>query len=295
MTATQDTAPPAWDENEACRLARELIEDDKRMTPDPWVAEYDSLYHRSDDDGTVLLADFQDNACMQDDIAVARVRNNLRATAEQLVAAISTIAALHNKINELRCQLIMVPARMILNAIPVPLEPQLKWPWPPGQALPCDRLHAFADGELPAQVAEQMRDHLRTCSICDRELRDIITIKAQLSTCASAPTTGGGAPEPPWDELDPGIRETVRMCWEAGFHTVDSGDGSKADTIEGALAVPHVVMRCPPEILLRESRRLHALAVERGTASAIPNAPLVEATYSPDDDVGLLTLYGRLP
>lgn len=31
--------------------------------------------------------------------------------------------------------------------------------------------------------------------------------------------------EPPWDELDPGIRGVVRALWEMGFDTTDSGDG----------------------------------------------------------------------
>ena len=31
--------------------------------------------------------------------------------------------------------------------------------------------------------------------------------------------------EPPWQYLDPGIRAAVRVLWDAGFATTDSGDG----------------------------------------------------------------------
>lgn len=49
--------------------------------------------------------------------------------------------------------------------------------------------------------------------------------------------------EPPYDELDPGIRETVRWLFEHGFNPCDSGDGvSKIGTLPGALDQPHVFM-----------------------------------------------------
>lgn len=101
--------------------------------------------------------------------------------------------------------------------------------------------------------------------------------------------------EPPWDDLDPGIRDTVRWCWDNGFEPTDSGDGSKAAWMEGALDVPHVFMQCIPDDLIDESRRLWRLATDVGLVKANDEAPMVEASYSPDDGVAILTLYGRLP
>jgi hypothetical protein len=51
--------------------------------------------------------------------------------------------------------------------------------------------------------------------------------------------------EPPWDELDPGIVGVVRMLFDAGFATTDSGDGvsKRGSGMEGVLPMPHVVVR----------------------------------------------------
>ncbi len=43
-----------------------------------------------------------------------------------------------------------------------------------------------------------------------------------------------------YDDLDPGIRDVVRAINDWGWRTVDSGDGSKAGTMECALDHPHV-------------------------------------------------------
>lgn len=43
-----------------------------------------------------------------------------------------------------------------------------------------------------------------------------------------------------YDALDPGIRDVVRAISEWGWKTCDSGDGSKAGTMECALDHPHV-------------------------------------------------------
>lgn len=104
--------------------------------------------------------------------------------------------------------------------------------------------------------------------------------------------------EPTWDELDDGIRETVRFLWDAGFNPVDSGDGRRLGAkqdMDGALDVPHVFMRCHGDALVDESRRLWRLAMNAGVIEANENGPLVEATYSPDDGVAIIVLYGRLP
>jgi len=73
---------------------------------------------------------------------------------------------------------------------------------------------------------------------------------------------------PPWDELDPGIRGTVRWLYEHGFSPTDSGDGKAKFGEEGhpcgcALHKPHVFMVCGPDIML-EVDRLNDLLLGRG-------------------------------
>lgn len=114
-------------------------------------------------------------------------------------------------------------------------------------------------------------------------------------------TSGAGAriagerTEPPWPELDDGIRETVRALWLAGFEPTDSGDGSKANTMECALDVTHVFMRCEPGAVVAEAQRLLALVATWGERFAGPAAgPAVQACYLPVDDVAVIELYGTL-
>lgn len=47
--------------------------------------------------------------------------------------------------------------------------------------------------------------------------------------------------------LDPGIRKTVLWLNSLGFVTCDSGDGSKAETMECARDYPHVVVTVEDE------------------------------------------------
>ncbi len=49
-----------------------------------------------------------------------------------------------------------------------------------------------------------------------------------------------------YDQLDPGIRQTVRLIHEFGFETTDSGDGiTKIGVMECALPFAHVVIKVP--------------------------------------------------
>jgi hypothetical protein len=81
-------AAPAIDPALCRRLAMECSEDDARMSPAPWTVEADVVH--SDGDG---IAEFTGEAMIEDDIAVARVRNNLAAIAAQLLAAAGLAAA----------------------------------------------------------------------------------------------------------------------------------------------------------------------------------------------------------
>jgi hypothetical protein len=100
--------------------------------------------------------------------------------------------------------------------------------------------------------------------------------------------------EPPWDELDVGICETVRWLWTLGFQPTDSGDGKKQGDkagMIGVLEVPHVFMICAPSELHDEADRLY---------NACGNVPgwfdsddaSIQATYFPVDNICVLELYG---
>jgi len=98
--------------------------------------------------------------------------------------------------------------------------------------------------------------------------------------------------EPPWAEIDAGIRETVRALWRAGFTPTDSGDGCKVG-MDCSLDVPHVFLRCEPGQLVAESSRLQALVTSWGLpAAGADGAPLVQASYAPADGVAVLMLCG---
>src|SRR5882672_6019684 len=99
--------------------------------------------------------------------------------------------------------------------------------------------------------------------------------------------------EPPWSALDTGIRATVRLLWDAGFVTTDSGDGTKED-MACAIGVPHVFMRCDPAVLVVEARRLAYFATSHRLVAAEGYGSAVQATYSPADGVAMLMLFGTL-
>lgn len=77
-----------------------------------------------------------------------------------------------------------------------------------------------------------------------------------------------------YDQLDPGIRDTVALLRAAGFETSDSGDGeskSAEDYASGeAIPFPHVAARTTPQTMLVDAERMFALLGEPWQ---------VEATY----------------
>jgi hypothetical protein len=76
-----------------------------------------------------------------------------------------------------------------------------------------------------------------------------------------------------YDALDPGIRETVRLCRQKGFHTTDSGDGVSKPEAGRVFPFPHVVATLPCCDIV-EAHRLQALLGPDWT---------VELTYSTKD------------
>lgn len=76
--------------------------------------------------------------------------------------------------------------------------------------------------------------------------------------------------EPPWDDLDPGIVELVRLMWDAGFTPTDSGDGvskvgGSMDGDDGCVIPrPHVALSVDRLDLLVETDRAIAVLEASG-------------------------------
>ena len=106
----------------------------------------------------------------------------------------------------------------------------------------------------------------------------------------------GARPEPPWPDLDPGIRGTVHWLWSHGFRPTDSGDGrSKLKhglPLEdiGALDFPHVFCLVEARAaLIDEADRLDKLICDRMDIAY--GCGHVEVAYSPGGP-GLVMLRG---
>jgi len=98
-------------------------------------------------------------------------------------------------------------------------------------------------------------------------------------------------------ELDPKIRRTVKWLRSQGYDTCDSGDGSKAGTMECAMSVPNVFMDVEKPIdVISEADRLHALLLPLLGEPEVSeeNGPswMVQTNYSPFDGIALIELYG---
>ena len=93
-----------------------------------------------------------------------------------------------------------------------------------------------------------------------------------------------------YQQLDPGIRDTVRRLRAAGYQTTDSGDGRSKpqawfDSGE-ALPFPHVFIVLPPEewdSLLLHAGRVFALLGDQWR---------VEATFCPNDGMVIIACIG---
>lgn len=93
-----------------------------------------------------------------------------------------------------------------------------------------------------------------------------------------------------YDKLDPGIRATVRRIHSWGFSTTDSGDGvtKPAAGDEDALDEPHIHILVDPERGIAEAARLR-MCLSMHSLSTVGH---IQFTYSPDDGIGILSLYG---
>lgn len=159
-----------------------------------------------------------------------------------------------------------------------------------------DKYPTCPRGKVPLSVKDPTAQDLlweyaqRRRSV-DAEFSD--DLETAVLAAGYRPAQDGIRTEPPWDDLDPGIRDTVRALWDAGYEPTDSGDGSKAGTMECAIEVAHVFMRCDPADLVRRAGELLIL-VSDWPESGDYNGNRVEASYSPSDGIGVLSLFGCL-
>lgn len=106
-----------------------------------------------------------------------------------------------------------------------------------------------------------------------------------------------------YNQLDPGIRDTVGWLWANGFETCDSGDGVSKFTdprwlVDGQvpdeiLDFPHVVIRVIPEELVSEADRLLYLLAGQGVEVdpvGLEGSPSVQASYDPANGIAVLLL-----
>ena len=82
-----------------------------------------------------------------------------------------------------------------------------------------------------------------------------------------------------YEQLDPGVREVVRLLHQHGFVTTDSGDGVSKPQDEIEIPSPHVVCTVKPAYLLNEADNLAGLLGSEWT---------VEATYYPGNPIAIL-------
>lgn len=99
------------------------------------------------------------------------------------------------------------------------------------------------------------------------------------------------------EQLDSGIRETVRKLRSHGFNTTDSGDGKTKG--EDGRPVPHVVIVVQHEHAVLETRRVE-MYLRRWGLNPVPRPPsddllgdrdvVVELSYNPAEPVAVIVI-----
>jgi hypothetical protein len=110
--------------------------------------------------------------------------------------------------------------------------------------------------------------------------------------------------EPNYDEIDPGVREAVRLLRSFGFETTDSGDGTHKATLgwepETFVPYPHVMIRVAPGQLEFECRRLRSYLTSAGV-TVVPSGHgnpdgehdvSIQGLFDPADESGVIVVEG---
>ena len=94
-----------------------------------------------------------------------------------------------------------------------------------------------------------------------------------------------------YDDLDPGIRETVRWLHGHGFLTCDSGDGMSKGDMECAMPFPNVSMIVSRDDMCSEADRLYGLLQCVGVQEqGLGFAPCIQSSYDPANGIAVLTM-----
>lgn len=93
-----------------------------------------------------------------------------------------------------------------------------------------------------------------------------------------------------YEELNPGIRRLVKMLRDAGFETIDSGDGitNVEAGMEGALKTPHVHCVVASKVMVQEAHRMLSLFTD---AALDIESGQVQAMFDPVDGVATVSVY----
>lgn len=97
------------------------------------------------------------------------------------------------------------------------------------------------------------------------------------------------------ESLCPAVKDLVIWLNGMGYKTVDSGDGSNAEFMEGAMECPMVAIQVEALDLVERSNSLYELLKDHGVPFHPPecccdNKPDVQGTYKPDDGQAVVLL-----
>lgn len=99
-----------------------------------------------------------------------------------------------------------------------------------------------------------------------------------------------------YDQLDPGIRETVRLIRSWGYETSDSGDGRSKEGVRtdpDILECPHVAVQDPEDQGPESADGLWARIEDHfGGEDQVPTGVMVEVTYEARQCSELLMVTG---
>ena len=92
-----------------------------------------------------------------------------------------------------------------------------------------------------------------------------------------------------YDELNPGIRKTVKLLNSVGWETTDSGDGETHD-YECDRDVGYVVVVSTPQDVIHDSDLIHSFLESYGVEFSLTSTS-IQATYSPVDGYAFVDIH----
>lgn len=99
------------------------------------------------------------------------------------------------------------------------------------------------------------------------------------------------------DNLNPGIKETVKLLQQYGFNTCDSGDGQTHDH-PCDLPFPYVHMKVEPDKFIDEADRLFEFLSQFGIdfsepfdEDGTPIGPHIECHYTPGNQLATMSVF----